>query len=267
MTRRLAFVIASLAAVTTIAGAPFVSATEAEGFTITDTARQHKKDFPPIVGFNPAYDNPALVVSLADCQTLPTSTAVKIEWKIRSTRPTKAAFVVTWPAAASNDLDVYFFNDEGDLIASSASGDPKEQFNLGGVENGTYWLCVNNFSGANAGFTIEATVNFLSLYEAPPPPPTPIASRPPKETPEPTATPDEPTARPAPTASPETVVTPGPDGPTSARDLVAVSDRRQANPTENSRSGLAIGLLALTGLIAVSGAGLVVLRIRRDTTA
>ena len=41
---------------------------------------------------------------------------------------------------------------------------------------------------------------------------------------------------------------------------------QQATPTKDGRSGLAIGLLALTGVIAVSGAGLVVLRIRRDTT-
>ena len=50
----------------------------------------------------------------------------------------------------------------------------------------------------------------------------------------------------------------------NGKDLVAVADRRQATPTKDSRSGLAIGLLALTGVIAVSGAGLVVLRIRRD---
>ena len=84
--------------------------------------------------------------------------------------------------------------------------------------------------------------------------------------PKPTPT-AEPTAPPPPTASPEGLATPGPDGPTKARDLVAVAGRRQATPSENGRSGLAIGLLALTGLIAVSGAGLVVLRIRRDTTA
>lgn len=244
---------------------PLVRATEAEGFTVTDSALHHKKDFGPIVGNNPAYDNPALVVSLSDCQTLPTSTAVEITWNIKSTRPTKAQFTITWPAADANDLDVYFFNDEGDLLAQSASGDPKEQFNLGGLENGTYWVCVNNFSGANAGFTIEADVAFLSLYERPPDPPTPIASRSPKPTPQPTPTP-EPTPLPAPTPSPEAIATPGPDGPTKSRDLVAVSDRRQATPTKEGRSGLAIGLLALTGLIAVSGAGLVVLRIRRDTT-
>ena len=249
-----------------LAGAvsPLVGATEAEGFTISDKALHQKKDFGPIIGNNPAYDNPALIVSLSDCKTLPTSTAVKMGWKISSTRPTKAAFVLTWPAADANDLDMYFFNDEGDLIAQSASGDPKESFNIGGLENGTYWVCVNNWSGANAGFTLDVEAAFLTLYEQPPPPPTPIVKRSPKPTPVP-ATP-EPTIPPAPTPSPEAVATPGPDGPTKARDLVAVADRRQATPTKDSRSGLAIGLLALTGLIAVSGAGLVVLRIRRDTT-
>jgi hypothetical protein len=262
--RRLALV-ALVAVAVAVAVSPIVGATEAKGFTVTDTALHHKKDFGPIIGNNPAYDNPALVVSLSDCQTLPTSTAVEIGWKISSTRPTKSAFTLTWPAADANDLDMYFFNEEGDLIAQSASGDPKESFNIGGLENGTYWLCVNNFSGANAGFTVEVDVDFLSLYERPPPPPTPIVKRSPKPTPAPTATP-EPTVPPAPTPSPETVTTPGPDGPTKARDLVAVADRSQATPTKDSRSGLAIGLLALTGLIAVSGASLVVLRIRRDTT-
>jgi hypothetical protein len=264
MIRRRLALIAFVTLAATPLVAPLVRATEAEGFTISDKSLHQKKDFPPILGNNPAYDNPALVVSLSDCQTLPTSTAVEVGWKITSTRPTKALFAVTWPAADANDLDVYFFNDEGDLIAQSASGDPKESFNIGGLENGTYWVCVNNFSGVNAGFTLDVAANFLSLYERPPPPPTPIVKRSPKPTPVP-ATP-EPTVPPAPTPSPEAVDTPGPDGATKARDLVAVADRRQATPTKESRSGLAIGLLALTGLIAVSGAGLVVLRIRRDTS-
>lgn len=265
MTRRRLATIVVAALALTGALSPFVHATEAEGFTITDTSLHQKKDFGPIVGNNPAFETPATVSTLDDCKLLPSSTAVSVGWKFKSTRPTKAAFTITWPAADANDLDVYFFNDEGDLVAESASGDPKEQFNLGGLENGTYWVCVNNFSGPNAGFTLDVDVSFLSLYEKPPPPPTPIVHRSPKPTPTPTATP-EPTPPPAPTPSPEAVETPGPDGPTKTKDLVAVSGRRQATPTKEGRSGLAVGLLALTGLIAVSGAGLVVLRIRRDTT-
>jgi hypothetical protein len=264
MIRRRLALIALVALALAGALSPIVRATEADGFTITDKALHHKKDFDPIIGNNPAYETEATRFTLDDCKLVPSSTAVKIGWKFVSTRPTKAQFVLTWPAPEANDLDVYLYDDEGNLIADSASADPQESINLGGLENGTYWMCVNNWSGANAGFTIEATVKFLSLYEQPPPPPTPIVKRSPKPTPVPKT--PEPTVPPAPTPSPEAIDTPGPDGPTKARDLVAVADRRQATPTKEGRSGLAIGLLALTGVIAASGAGLVVLRIRRDTS-
>jgi hypothetical protein len=244
--------------------APPSSATEAEGFTVTDEKLKQEKDFGPIVGNNPSTQ--ANDPTLGDCKTLPTSTAVSLTWKIRSNRPTKVSIVLKWEdAGGTNDLDLYLFSDEGDILATSASDAVPETINLGGLENGTYWLCVNNFAGINAGFTIELTAQFLSLYERPPPPPTPIASVPPKVTPTPTPTP-EPTEPPPPTPSPEAVATPGPDGPASDQQLVAVSGQRQATPTDEGTSGLRIALFTLTGLIAASGIGIVALRIRRDTT-
>jgi hypothetical protein len=260
MRRRLALL--ALSALAVMGGSPLALALESEGFTITDEKLHQTKEFGPIPGQNPGPT--AADLTLSDCKLLPSSNAVEVGWKIKSTRPTKAQFSISWPAAEANDLDLYFFDDEGNMLASSASSDPKESFNLGGLENGTYWVCVNNFSGANAGFTLDVEAQFLTLYERPPEPPTPIP-RPTKEarTPAPTAEPTEP---PPPTASPEQIETPGPDSSVAPRDLLAVSNQKQATPSEEGRSGLAIGLIALTGVIAVSGAGLVVLRIRRDTT-
>jgi hypothetical protein len=261
MRNRLAAVaVVALAAVAVFG--PIAAALESDGFTITDEKLHQKKDFGPIPGQNPGPT--AVDMTLDDCKLLPSSNAVKIGWKLKSDKPTKAVFSAEWPAPDANDLDLYFFDDEGNLLADSASADPKESFNLGGLENGTYWLCVNNFSGANAGFTVDVEGNFLTLYEPRPEPPTPKPSATPKKTATPTT--PEPTEPPPPTPSPEEIDTPGPNGPTQPKDLLAVANQRQATPTKEGRSGLAIGLFALTGVIAATGVGLIVVRIRRDTT-
>jgi hypothetical protein len=139
--------------------------------------------------------------------------------------------------------------------------------NLGSLENGTYYLCVINSGGANAGFTVDATVTFASGYK--PPPQAPTTARPPDETARPPVTSPE-TPPPAPAVTPpaptgEPVATPGPDGPDSEQDLLAVSGNRQA-AAENNRSVAQLVFLILTVAIGVVGIVLVALRIRRDTT-
>jgi hypothetical protein len=234
---------------------------ETNGFAISDSSLEQKKDFTPIPGQNPV--TPNVEMTLEDCKLLPSSVAIKVTWNIKSRTPTKARFALTWPAAEANDLDLYFFDEAGVLVVDSASADPQEAFNVGGLPNGTYWACVNNFSGPNAGYTLEIKAAFLSLYERSLPSPTPRPTSPPK-TPPP-ATRARPTPPPEPTATPEDIEAPGPDGTAVPQDLLAVSRNRQAAEPEGGRSGLQIALLAIAGAVVVSGATIVGLRIRRDT--
>ena len=234
------------------------SASEAEGFTISDKQLNQSKEFPPIVVFNPSAQ--AADPTLDDCKSLPSDVAVKITFAIKSDVPTKSQFAVSWQGGG--DIDVYFFDNGGELISDAASSDNPEKFNMGGLPNGDYWVCVRKFSGANTGFTVSVKANFLSLFER--------AAETPSPTPQPTATPP-PAARPGlsepttPPTTPEVVETPGSDSGSSQRELVAVSGNRQADAADKGRSGLSIGLLALTGVIVATGAGLVFVRIRRDT--
>lgn len=263
MVRTLAAICAALA----IVAAPYTAArgAESEGFTITDDKLVHKKDFGPL-----PVPNPSATVAdptLQDCKDLPSDNAVKIEFKIKSTVPVKSIFTVTW-TPESNDTDVYFFDEEGALLSDAATASHPERFQVAGLPNGVYYVCVRNFGpGATAGFTLEVKANFVELYKRPPEPPTPKPSdAPPAKmtTPEPTAAPTPP---PAPTATPEPVDTPGPDGTVKPQELFAVSGERQAGEPDEGRSALQIGLFVLTGAIVAAGAGLVALRIRRDTAA
>lgn len=246
--------------------APHVArATESEGFTVTDDKLHHKKDYGPLPIPNPS--GQVSEPSLQDCKDLPSDNAVKVTFKIRSTVPVKSIFTVTW-TPPENDIDVYFFDEEGNLLSDAATGDHPERFQVAGLPNGVYYVCVRNFGPASAaGFTLEVKANFVELYRRTPEPATPKPTEaPPSEvaTPAPTA---EPTTPPAPTATPEPVDTPGPDGTVKPQELFAVSGARQASEPDEGRSGLQIALFALTGAIVAAGAGLVVVRIRRDTAA
>jgi hypothetical protein len=262
MTVRRRFIAFGCLAIATMvyAGAP-TSALESEGFTITDERLSQSKDFGPIALFNPSAQ--AVEPTLDDCKSLPSDNAVKITFAIKSTVPTKSIFSVSWDAPPeANDIDVYFFTDEGDLISDAASSANPEVFQLGGLENGVYWVCVRNFSGVNPGFTLSVKANFLSLFEPPPPPPTANPFRTPTVKP---PVDDEPDAPATPAVTPEAVETPGADGTTEEQELIAVSGPKQAAPADEGRSGLSVGLLAATGLIVATGTGLVFVRIRRDT--
>jgi hypothetical protein len=264
--RRLGALGLGLIAASLVVGfAPSTSALESEGFTISDDHMSVSKDYGPI-----ALQNPSAQVkdpTLDDCKSLPSDAAIPIKFAIKSDVPTKAHFSVSWPAPPeANDLDIWFFTNEGDQISDSAGSTNPEAFNLGGLPNGTYWMCVRNFSGVNPGFTLAVEAKFLSLFERPPVPPTPKPSNaPPSKTATPDTSDDE-IAPATPAVTPEDVATPGPDGATEEQELVAVSGNKQAGAADEGRSGLSVGLLALTGVIAAAGAGLVFVRIRRDTT-
>jgi hypothetical protein len=259
--RRVSIVV--LAAMALLVAVPALGIEPEESITIDDSHLKVSKDFPPIPLFTPAgtVQDP----TLDDCKSLPFYLAVKITLAIKSDVPAKFTFSTDWPGTAeSNDLDTYFFEGDGDFISDAAGSTKPETFRLAGLPNGVYYLCIANFSGANAGTTISATAQFVDLFERPPLPPTPKPSNaPPAKSIAPADDDDEPAT---PAVTPETVATPGPDGSATDRELVAVAGSRQAPPAEEGRSGLSIGLLALSGVIVATGAGLVIARIRRDTS-
>jgi hypothetical protein len=233
-----------------------------EGFTLSDASPNVKKDYPPIPGSNPA--GQASDPTVAQCNALPSETNIPIELKFKREFGHLIQIKVFWEAPEADDIDIYLFDEAGEMITSSASSSMPELVQLGSPENGTYFLCVRNFAGPNAGFRVEATTRFLDVFVPPPrePSPTPRPAAPGvTRTPRPRAT--APAAAPAATAEP--VDTPGPDGPFADKGLVRVAGERQATPADQGLTGLEIGLAALTGVVVLSGATLVALRIRRDT--
>jgi hypothetical protein len=254
--KRLGLVVGALALL-------FVSAIPArgledQGFTLTDSHPHQRKDFDPIPAQNPG--GTLADPTLDDCKQLPSDVAVKIGLKLQNDVSAKETFSVSW-GSPGNDVDVYMFDDDGNLVSKSASSSNPEIMKLGGLPSGTYYICVVNYSGANTGFTIDGKVDFLKLYHYSPPPPTPAPSTP---TPTPAATTPPPSGSPLATIAPEVVLTPGPNGPSKVRDLDAVSGSRQAAARKTGHSGLSIALGAATILVAGSAAGLVIVRIRRD---
>lgn len=260
--RRLLAIISLAAAAAAVV--PPASATEVEGFTLSDSQKTVKKEYGPIPVQNPSgtLGDP----TLSDCRDLPSHALIPIELDFANDFGHLGEFAVTWPAHEANDIDIYFFNEAGDVIADSASADHPETFRVGNPENGLYYLCVANFSGANAGFTVDAGIRFLTLYTRPPAAsdsPPPARS---EETPRPRTTPQPGVSAPKPApATQEPVATPGPDGPFADRGLVTVAGSKQAAPDEGGRSIAQMVFLGLTGLIAAGGITLVALRIRRDT--
>ncbi|MGH2760364.1 MAG: hypothetical protein ACRDKJ_12505 [Actinomycetota bacterium] len=239
-----------------------VLAIEGEGFTLSNATPSVKKDYPPIPGQNPSaqVSDP----TLSDCNLLPSDVSIPITFEFAREFGHLVQMRVFWEAPEANDVDIYLFDEAGELISSSASSAMPELVQLGSPANGIYYLCVRNFSGPNAGFRVEASTRFLDIgfQTAQPEPTSRPTATPPKATPAPTST-----APVVGAATAEPVRTPGPDGPFSDKRLVSVAGDRQAGPPDDGISGLEIALAALTGVIAVAGASLVVIRIRRDTTA
>jgi hypothetical protein len=231
-----------------------------EGFTLSDKTPNVKKEYPPIAASNPAAQ--ASDPTVAQCNSLPSDVNIPIELKFQKEFGHLIKIQVFWEAPDADDIDIYLFDEGGELVSSSASSSMPELVQLGSPENGLYYLCVRNFAGPNTGFRVEATTRFLDVYvpSTPQPSPTPqaTAAAEPKRTPRATATPAAPTAEP--------VDTPGPDGPFADKGLLRVAGERQAARADEGLTGLQIALGALTGVIVFSGAALVVLRIRRDTT-
>jgi hypothetical protein len=237
-------------------------AIEGEGFTLSEGTPNVKKDYPPIPGQNPSAQ--VADPTLSDCTLLPSDVSIPINFEFRRQFGHLIQMRVFWEAPDANDIDIYLFDEGGNLVSSSASSAMPEFVQIGSPTNGIYYLCVRNFSGPNTGFRLEASTRFLDVSFQ-------------TAQPEPTSAPTAPTRKATPTptravpvvaaATAEPVSTPGPDGPFSAKRLVSVAGDRQAAAPDDGISGLEIGLAALTGLIAIAGAALVVIRIRRDTTA
>lgn len=255
------FVLLALVCLPLASSAP-VQAIEVEGFTLSDSNRKVQRDYDPIVGNDP--EGEVLVPTLSQCRTNPGNVVVPIEMQF-SNNLHVAEFSVSWEDPESNNLHIYFFDELGALLAESAGASMPEEVGLGSLDNGQYYLCVRNFSGVNTGFKLVAEVRQFDYYTRGPdrfPTPDPTPSAAPEATARPTP---RSTATPQPATADE-VATPGPDGPFSDRNLVNVAGSKQAAADEGGRSVAQWVFIGLTGLIAAGGAGLVVLRIRRDTT-
>ncbi len=256
------FVVALGAVLLALAPALVASATSVAPITIDDHHLHVVTKYGPVAGEDP------IAGQVADptpqqCQNLPGQDWIPIKLNISRSATTKERIATQWDATAQNDIDVYFFSSDGTEVGRSAgSGDP-EVINLAGLPNGTYGLCVVNFNGVNTGVTIDFSATRLSLYHYSPPPATPGPSTPPPITAPPTAPPTA--APPSATVPPEVVATPGPNGPVQGQSLDALSGSQQASAHKQGHSALAIALGIATVLIALSGAGIVIVRIRRDT--
>lgn len=264
MRKRFFVLLMAAAAVTLPTLAAF--ATEVAQINITDQHLHVVAKYGPIAGNDPAAGQ-VQDPTLDQCQTLPGHDAVPIKISISNPATTKATFKTSWDATAQNDIDVYFFQSDGTEIGRSAGSSDPETVNLAGLPDATYWLCAVNFSGVNTGITVDADISRLNLYHYTPPPTTPAPFTPPAETAAP-ATPLAGAANVAPTTpsvTPEAITTPGPNGPITGQKLDALNGSQQASAHKQGHSALSVALGVATILIAVSGAGVVVVRIRRDT--
>jgi hypothetical protein len=239
-------------------------AIQGEGFKMSDKAPKVHKEYAPIAGNDPSAQ--ALTPTLSNCRDLPGNVLIPIEMAMKRDFGHVLEIDVKWQAPEANDIDIYFMDEGGEVIADSASSDMPEKVRLGSLANGAYYLCVRSFSGPNTGFTVDASVRYLTLFMRTPEPatdapPTPRTSA--STTPQPGAG----ALKKTPGPSAEAVDTPGADGPFADRGLVNVASGKQAADEKEGRSLTQIVFIGLTGLIAAGGAALVVLRIRRDTTS
>src|SRR5438067_484772 len=134
-----------------------------------------------------AYDQ-ALVPGSADCADL--GDVIPFAVKFKKTAGSLFNFTVMWPEA-NTYINIYFLDSDDNVIAQANDGPPSapkrpKEVHLGSLDNGTYYLCVLNSSGANAGFTMNATVSFAKGYV---PPPVPTTTTPPTPSPVPTPVP------------------------------------------------------------------------------
>lgn len=234
----------------------------AEGFKLSDASPKAHKEYGPIAGNDPTAQ--ALVPTASNCRDLPGNAFVPIEMDFEKDFGSILEVVVNWEPAEANDIDIYFFDEGGEVIADSTSASSRESVRLGSLANGQYHLCVRSFSGPNAGFAVDASVRFVTLFERTPEPPTAAPFPSPRTSAETTPQPGAGGLKPIAAPTAEAVDTPGPDGPFSERGLVTVASGKQADPDEGGLSVVQLVFIGLTGLIAVGGTGLVVFRIRRD---
>jgi hypothetical protein len=237
-------------------------ATSVSGITLNDAHPTVKADYGPIPGNNPAAGNVADPTT-SDCNTLPTEDLIQIDISFTQQFGVLDTFSVGW-TSPQNDIDVYFFDGNGNEIGKAADSNNPEVVRLGNLANGTYYECVVNFSGANTGFTLTASRQFLHLYKYTPPPQTPFptVAAPASSAPPPATSAPAPSPRVLAAGSAEPVVTPGPNGPGAPQSLLTVGHQAAIS---KRRSVAEIVFVVLTVLIAAGGVFLVARRIRRDT--
>ena len=201
-------------------------------------------------------------MTLDACRTSAAGVVIEITFKLNTDKFSQTSLAVTWPASDADDIDLYLFDPAGEVVGQAATMEHPEKIGLADVSSGSLFLCVLNYSGPNAGFTVDAASRYVDVYSRTPEPATPRPTPRPPPAAVKTAAPT-PTAAPA-TPTPEPVETPGSDGPSADQKLTAFSGGTQAKPPDDGPRTAQIVFGALTGAIVLSGIGLVVLRIRRD---
>lgn len=239
-------------------------ALESEAIEFKDGSQKVHKEYPPIPGQNPAAT--AANPTIAQCRDLPSEVLIPIGMDFKKDFGHVLELTVNWEAPEANDIDIYFFDEAGEIIADSASMSAPEVVRLGSLANGQYYLCIRNFSGVNTGFVLDGEVRFLTLFTRTPAPPTsaPGTSVPRRRSADTTPQPGAGGLKAAPVVTADPVDTPGPDGPFADRRLINVAGSRQAAPEEGGLSVTQIVFFTLTGVIAAGGLGVVAFRIRRD---
>ena len=254
---------AGLAAAFLVAGAGVARAGTESNEPLNDAHMTMHKSYGPLP---PGGYDQALVPGMSDCASL--GDVIPFDIKFKKTAGSLFNFKVSW-AEANTYINIYFIDSDDNVIAQANDSPPAapkrpKEVHLGSLDNGTYYLCVINSAGANAGFTVDATVSFAKGYVPPPVPTTaPVAAPTAPPTPVPTTAP-KPTVAPTPVPAGEPVATPGPDGPETKQGLLTVAGGKQA-VTKTNRSIAQLVFLILTIAVAVVGIVIVALRIRRDT--
>lgn len=138
-----------------------VQANTVEGFELTDNQNKVKKEYGPLIGADPAGE--ALTPTMAQCNASPADALIPIEMSFKTTLHV-LEIEVSWENPDADNVQIYFFDEIGELIAESASEEMPERVSLGSLENGPYSLCVRNYSGPNTGFVVDAEVRVFDYY-------------------------------------------------------------------------------------------------------
>lgn len=219
-----------------------------------------EKTYGPIPGMTPNVFDP----TLEECKASLACDVIDLQLAPDRAAGHKTTIEIVWPDPThSNDLDLWMYDANGDLVDRAATSANPERVKLVDLPAATYHLAIWNWAGQNAGYTLRA-----ELVTIPLPDPRPAAPAPPVRKADPPVA--RVAARPAPEPAPvaaaplipaEQVTVPGADGPGAEFGLQTLASARQAQPIRPSRLPLAAAVVVF---VAAAGSVLVAVRIRRE---